>query len=101
MLNKMDRLVLELQLTPEQAYERLKAIITQVDRIISAFQSERYISEADAVLASQEAPAHAAARCNEFFCLVQGMHVLARLHAGSRLRPKRMRPRCLSCHLGS
>ena len=63
-LNKMDRLVLELQLTPEQAYERLKAIITQVDRIISAFQSERYISEADAVLASQEATAQAAARCD-------------------------------------
>lgn len=61
-LNKVDRLVLELQLTPEQAYERMKAIITQVNMILSSFQSERFISEADAVLASQEGSAQAASR---------------------------------------
>ena len=59
-LNKIDRLILELRLTPQQAYERMKAIVTQVNMIISAFQSEQYMSEADAVLALQEA---AAARC--------------------------------------
>lgn len=60
MLNKIDRLILELRLTPQQAYERMKAIVTQVNMIISAFQSEQYMSEADAVLGLQEA---AAARC--------------------------------------
>lgn len=61
-LNKLDRMILELQLSPEQAYERMKAIITQVNMILSAFESERFISEADAVLASQEATAQAVAR---------------------------------------
>lgn len=57
MLNKIDRLILELRLTPQQAYERMRAIITQVNLIISAFQSEQYMSEADAVLGLQDAAA--------------------------------------------
>lgn len=61
-LNKIDRLVLELQLTPQQAYERMKAVITKVNMILSSFQSEEFISEADAVLASQNASTQAADR---------------------------------------
>ena len=57
MLNKIDRLILELRLTPQQAYERMRAIITQVNMIISAFQSEQYMSESDAVLGLQDAAA--------------------------------------------
>ena len=43
-MNKMDRLILELCLTPAEAYERLKAIIAHVNMIISSFHSEQYIS---------------------------------------------------------
>ena len=43
-VNKMDRLILELCLTPAEAYERLKAIIAHVNMIISSFHSEQYIS---------------------------------------------------------
>jgi len=62
-INKVDRLILELRLTPQQAYERMKAIITQVNMIVSAFQSEKYISEADVVLGLQDSAAQANARC--------------------------------------
>lgn len=54
-LNKIDRLILELRLTPQQAYERMKAVVTQINMIVSAFQSEQYMSEADAVLNLQTA----------------------------------------------
>ncbi len=56
-INKMDRLILELGLSPQEAYTRLKGIITHVNMIVSAFQSEQHISEADAVLAHQDAMA--------------------------------------------
>ena len=71
-LNKIDRLILELRLTPQQAYERMRAIITQVNMIISAFQSEQYMSEADAVLGLQDA---AAARCPIYTSLVSALTV--------------------------
>lgn len=61
-LNKIDRLILEVQLTPEQAYQRIKAIIEQVNNIVSAFQSEQYISETDAILASHDVSAQTQAR---------------------------------------
>lgn len=61
-LNKIDRLILEVKLTPEQAYERMKAIITQVNMIVSTFQSEQDISEVDVILASQDVSAQAEAR---------------------------------------
>ena len=61
-LNKIDRLILEVQITPEQAYERIRAIITHVNTIVSAFQSEKYISEADVILASQDVSTQADAR---------------------------------------
>ena len=56
-INKMDRLILELGLSTQEAYARLKGIITHVNMIVSAFQSEQHISEADAVLAHQDAMA--------------------------------------------
>ena len=56
-INKMDRLILELGLSPQEAYTRLKGIITHVNMIVSAFRSEQHISEADAVLAHQDAMA--------------------------------------------
>lgn len=56
-INKVDRLILEWKMSPAEAYERLKAIIAHVNMIISAFASERWISEADAVLAHEDAKA--------------------------------------------
>jgi hypothetical protein len=38
-INKLDRLILELRLTPDEAYERLKSIIGHVNMIVSSFQS--------------------------------------------------------------
>ncbi|PRW32859.1 ribosomal S5 Elongation factor G III V family [Chlorella sorokiniana] len=61
-VNKIDRLILELCLTPLEAYERLKAIIAHVNMIVSSFHSEKYISEADAVLAYEEAKADGTAQ---------------------------------------
>lgn len=43
-INKVDRLILELCLTPAEAYDRLKAIIAHVNMIVSSFHSEKYIS---------------------------------------------------------
>ena len=43
-INKIDRLILELRLSPQEAYERMKAIIAHVNMILSSFHSERYIS---------------------------------------------------------
>ena len=47
-INKMDRLVHELRMSPGEAFERLQGIVTHVNMIVSAFQSEHFISEADA-----------------------------------------------------
>ncbi len=53
-INKLDRLILELCLTPAEAYERLKAIVAHVNMIVSSFHSEKYISgEAPATQPSQ------------------------------------------------
>jgi ribosome assembly protein 1 len=67
-VNKIDRLILELQLQPHEAYDRIKGIITQVNMIVSAFESENFMSEADAVLAHENIKAnadagYAAAQC--------------------------------------
>lgn len=58
-INKIDRLILELQLQPQEAYERIKGIISQVNMIVSAFESENFMSEADAVLAHESTKANA------------------------------------------
>lgn len=38
-VNKVDRLILELRLTPGEAYERIKSIIAHVNMVVSSFQS--------------------------------------------------------------
>ena len=53
-VNKIDRLILELRLTPEEAYQRLAAIVAHVNMIVSSFKSEKFISEADSVLAYED-----------------------------------------------
>lgn len=55
-INKIDRLVLEVGMSAAEAAERLRAIVARVNGIVSAFTSEKYISDADAVLAAQEGP---------------------------------------------
>lgn len=56
-INKIDRLILELRLTPLEAYERLNSIVAHVNMIVSSFRSEKFISEADSVLAYEDAKA--------------------------------------------
>lgn len=50
-LNKMDRLITELNLTPLEAYTRLLRIVHEVNGIWSAYNSEKYLSDVDALLA--------------------------------------------------
>ncbi len=52
-INKMDRLVVEVGMSPDEAYERVKAIVGRVNMIVSAFTSEKFISDADGVLNAQ------------------------------------------------
>ncbi|MEW5312778.1 MAG: hypothetical protein WDW38_004386 [Sanguina aurantia] len=59
-INKVDRLILELRMTPSEAYTRMQSIITHVNMIMSAFRSEQFLSEADAVLAYEGAKGAAA-----------------------------------------
>lgn len=60
-VNKLDRLILELCLTPAEAYERLKAIIAHVNMIVSSFHSEKYISGGWVGAALERGGGHAAA----------------------------------------
>lgn len=48
-----------MKLTPAEAYERLKGIVSHVNMIVSAFSSEQFISNADSVLAYEDARAAA------------------------------------------
>ncbi|KAH0465421.1 hypothetical protein IEQ34_005524 [Dendrobium chrysotoxum] len=50
-LNKIDRLITELKLTPMEAYTRLLRIIHEVNGIVSAYKSEKYLSDVDSLLA--------------------------------------------------
>lgn len=54
-INKIDRLIEEIKLTPMEAYVRIQRVISQVNNIVSGFDSERHFSEAEAVLAHAEA----------------------------------------------
>eukprot|EP00878_Enallax_costatus_P043955 GHUV01052079.1.p1 GENE.GHUV01052079.1~~GHUV01052079.1.p1 ORF type:complete len:227 (+),score=83.69 GHUV01052079.1:265-945(+) len=54
MINKLDRLILELKLPPEEAASRITAIVAHANMIWSAFNSEHFMREADAVLASEQ-----------------------------------------------
>lgn len=50
-LNKIDRLISELKLTPMEAYNRLQRIVHEVNSIVSAYKSEKYLSDVDSILA--------------------------------------------------
>lgn len=49
-LNKVDRLISELRLSPMEAYNRLLRIIHEVNGIVSAYKSEKYLSDVDSIL---------------------------------------------------
>ncbi|CAN6553773.1 unnamed protein product [Malus baccata var. baccata] len=49
-LNKIDRLISELKLSPMEAYTRLVRIVHEVNWIVSAYKSEKYLSDVDAIL---------------------------------------------------
>ncbi|KAM1034757.1 hypothetical protein TB2_037547 [Malus domestica] len=49
-LNKIDRLISELKLSPMEAYTRLLCIVHKVNWIFSAYKSEKYLSDVDAIL---------------------------------------------------
>lgn len=51
-LNKIDRLILELKLTPLEAYARLLRIVHEVNGIVSAYKSEKYLSDVDSIIQS-------------------------------------------------
>ncbi|GMG98385.1 hypothetical protein Nepgr_000225 [Nepenthes gracilis] len=50
-LNKIDRLISELKLSPSEAYYRLLRIVHEVNGIVSAYKSEKYLSDVDSILA--------------------------------------------------
>lgn len=50
-LNKIDRLIYELRLSPLEAYTRLLRIVHEVNGIVSGYKSEKYLSDVDSVLA--------------------------------------------------
>lgn len=50
-LNKIDRLITELKLSPMEAYNRLQRIVHEVNAIVSAYKSEKYLSDVDSLLA--------------------------------------------------
>jgi hypothetical protein len=63
MINKLDRLILELRLSPVEAYQRMQAVVTHVNMIWSSFESEKFISDADAILAYEDAKDAVASQC--------------------------------------
>ncbi|XP_071686008.1 uncharacterized protein [Rutidosis leptorrhynchoides] len=50
-LNKIDRLIVELKMSPMEAYNRLQRIVHEVNGIVSAYKSEKYLSDVDSILA--------------------------------------------------
>lgn len=51
-LNKIDRLICELRLSPMEAYNRLQKIVHEVNGIVSAYKSEKYLSDVDSLLSA-------------------------------------------------
>ncbi|KAG9440362.1 hypothetical protein H6P81_020527 [Aristolochia fimbriata] len=49
-LNKIDRLISELRLSPMEAYSRLQRIVNEVNGILSTYKSEKYLSDIDSIL---------------------------------------------------
>lgn len=52
-LNKIDRLISELRMSPMEAYTRLQRIVHEVNGIVSAYKSEKYLSDVDSLLSAQ------------------------------------------------
>ncbi|KAI3887111.1 hypothetical protein MKX03_025063 [Papaver bracteatum] len=50
-LNKIDWLITELRMSPMEAYTRLQGIVHEVNRIVSGYQSEKYLSDVDSMIA--------------------------------------------------
>ena len=50
-INKIDRLITELKLSPMEAHTRLQRIVHEVNGIVSAYKSEKYFSDVDSLLA--------------------------------------------------
>ncbi|KMT04981.1 hypothetical protein BVRB_7g171440 [Beta vulgaris subsp. vulgaris] len=50
-LNKIDRLISELKMTPMEAYNRLLKIVHEVNNIVSAYKSQKYLSDVDSIIA--------------------------------------------------
>ncbi len=46
-LNKMDRLIVELQLTPDEAHHRLKTIVESVNALVSTFHRSEFMANLD------------------------------------------------------
>lgn len=53
--NKLDRLIIEMGYTPLEAYERMRNLLHEINGVMSAFVSEKFISQADTLLATSEA----------------------------------------------
>lgn len=51
-LNKIDRLIVELKMTPMEAFNRLQRIVHEVNGIVSTYKSEKYLSDVDSLLAA-------------------------------------------------
>ncbi|XP_004308232.1 PREDICTED: elongation factor Tu GTP-binding domain-containing protein 1 [Fragaria vesca subsp. vesca] len=49
-INKIDRLISELEMSPREAYIRLLRIVHEVNNIVSAFKSVKYLNDVDAIL---------------------------------------------------
>ena len=50
--NKLDRLIVEMGYTPLEAYERMRNLLNEINGVMSAFVSEKFISQADTLLAT-------------------------------------------------
>ena len=53
-LNKIDRVICELKLSPMEAYNRLLKIVHEVNGIMSAYKSEKYLSGVDSMSKGDE-----------------------------------------------
>ncbi|KAF6174221.1 hypothetical protein GIB67_033753 [Kingdonia uniflora] len=52
-LNKIDRLITELNLSPREAHIRLQRIVHEVNGIMSGYKAEKYLSDVDSIIAGR------------------------------------------------
>ena len=53
-LNKIDRLLIELKLSPVEAYDHLARIVEQANAIMASFSVEKYVLEQDRLYESSK-----------------------------------------------